>query len=84
MIKVEYIKEADAPAQPKPVSRRATEILEVIHGLKDGQVAKVTLDEEQSVRGLKTSFGRVASGRGLKVKTWSVPGEQIVYVKRLK
>ena len=84
VMKFEYIKETDAPAQPKPISRRANEILEVINGLKEGQVAKITLDAGQSVRGLKTSFGRVASGRGIKVRSWSVPGEQVVYVKKLK
>ncbi|HQY31195.1 MAG TPA: hypothetical protein PK691_07910 [Thermomicrobiales bacterium] len=83
-MKFEYIKEAEAPVAPKPVSRRAHEILEVINGLKDGQVAKIVLEPHQSVRGLKTSFGRVASGRGMKVRSWSVPGEQIVYVKRVK
>jgi hypothetical protein len=83
-MRFEYIKEADAPPQPKPISRRAAEILEVINGLKDGQVAKVNLDSGQSVRGLKTSFGRVASGRGMKVRSWSVPGENTVYVKKIK
>lgn len=81
-MKVEYIKESEAPTAPKPVSQRASAILEIINGIGKGQVAKIDPDGG-SVRGLKTSFGRVASGRGMKVKTWSVPGDPAVYVKKV-
>ena len=81
-MRFEIMKEADAPKPPKPVSKASAEIVGLLQGLKDGQVAKVTPDEGKSIRGLKTSFGRVASGQGIKLQTWD-DGTHM-YVKRTK
>lgn len=70
MPNVEYIKKSEAPAPPKPVSKSAQEILGVLDGIKAGQVAKVTPDEGQSLRGMKVAYGRVASNRNIKIRTW--------------
>ncbi len=59
-------------------------MLEVLTTIKADQVAKVTPGDDQTLRGLKTSFSRVASTRGFKVQTWSVDGDDALYVKRLK
>lgn len=83
-MQVEYIKESDAPKPPKPLSKSAARVLEVLTTIKADQVAKVTPGEDQTLRGLKTSFSRVASTRGLKVQTWSIDGDDALYVKRLK
>ncbi len=83
-MQVEYIKESDAPKPPKPMSKSAARVLEILTTIKTDQVAKVTLGEDQTLRGLKTSFSRVASTRGLKVQTWSIDGDDALYVKRLK
>jgi hypothetical protein len=84
MATVEYIAEKDAPAPPKTLSKSAQDTLRMLHGLKDGQVAKVTPDEGQTLRGLKTSFSRVAKGQGIKIQVWGISGDNHVYVKRTK
>ena len=81
-MEVEYIREQDAPKPPRPVSKTAAEILGILNRLKEGQVAKVTPSDDRSIRGLKTSFGRVASNHGLKVTSWD--DGAYLYVKRTK
>ena len=81
-MEVEFIREQDAPKRPRPVSKTAAEILAVLNRLKDGQVAKVTPSDDRSIRGLKTSFGRVASNHGIKVTSWD--DGTYLYVKRTK
>lgn len=83
-MQVEYLKESNAPKPPKPLSRNAARVLEILNTIKSDQVAKVTPGEEQTLRGLKASFSRVATRRGLKVQTWNIDGEHALYVKRLK
>jgi len=81
-MKVEIIKEKDAPQPPKRASRAAREVLKIIDQIKPGDVAKITAEEGQSVRGLNISFGRVASNHGRKIVTWSVPDEpDVLYIK---
>lgn len=84
MAKVEYIAEKDAPAPPKPLSKSSAQVLEILQGIKDGQVARVTPEENQSIRGLKSSFSRVATGQKLKIQTWNIEGEDVLYVKKLR
>lgn len=83
-MQVEYIKESDAPKPPKPLSKSAARVLEILTAIKADQVAKVTPGEDQTLRGLKTSFSRVASTRENEVQTWSVDDDSALYVKRLK
>jgi hypothetical protein len=82
MARVEYISEAEAPAIPKTLSASAQETLRIITGLKSGTVAKVWPDEGQTLRGLKTSFSRVAKGQNVKLNVWSLPDDDYIYVKR--
>lgn len=84
MATVEYISEKDAPIPPKPLSKSAEQSLDILHGIKDGYVAKVTPDEGQSLRGLRASFTRVATTQKMKIQSWSVDGEDALYVKKLK
>ncbi len=81
-MRVEMIKEKDAPKPPKQASKAAREVLKILDQIKPGDVAKVTAEEGQTVRGLKVSFGRVASNHGRKIQTWSVPDEpDVLYIK---
>ncbi|MGC4192317.1 MAG: hypothetical protein QM589_14285 [Thermomicrobiales bacterium] len=84
MPNVEYIAEHDAPPPPRAISKGAAETLRIIHGIKDGQVAKVTPDGGQTLRGLKASFTRVARGQGIKIQTWTVLDNPSLYVKKVK
>ena len=83
-MRVEYLKESEAPAPPKPLSKSAAAALEVVRTIKDGQVAKVTPEDGQSIRGLKAAFTRVATTQKVKVQSWSVEGDEALYVKKLK
>lgn len=84
MPNVEYILEKDAPAPPRSQSKGAADALRIIQGIKDGQVAKVTPDGSQTMRGLKASFTRVARGQGIKIQSWTVEGDPTLYVKKVK
>ncbi len=83
-MRVEYIKESEAPKPPKPLSKAAAAALEVLTTLKNGQVAKVTPTDDQTIRGLKASFTRAAKGQKLKVQTWNVEGDPALYVRRVR
>ena len=80
MPRIETIKAADAPPPPRKMSKVATEIVNAINGLKKDEVLKLVPDEGKSIRGLKTSVGRVASTHGLKVESWD-DGEAL-YVRQ--
>lgn len=75
----EIIKESDAPPPPKLMSASAKASLEIINALKPGHVAKITVPEGQSLRGIKSGISRVAKNNDKKVLTWDSDG--LVYVK---
>ena len=81
-MQVSYIDAKDAPADPAKINQRTEAILEILGGITNGFVAKVT-PNGQTPRGVKMSFVRVAAKRGIKITTWSVPGDAAVYIKRL-
>ena len=70
MPRVETIKASDAPAPPRKMSKVATELVNGINSLKKDEVLKLTPDEGKSLRGLKTSVGRISSNHGLKLESW--------------
>lgn len=78
----ELIDERDAPKPPKALSKSARAALEVIKSLKPGKVARVTPQDNQSVRGIKTSLSRVATNNEKKVEVWSI--DEVVYIKLAK
>jgi hypothetical protein len=82
MPKIETIKASDAPAAPRKMSKMAAQMAEALNNLKKDEVLKLTPDEGKSMRGLKTSVGRMASNAGVKVETWSVDDETL-YVRKL-
>lgn len=86
MPQVEYIPEKDAPAPPKKLSKTASQTLAILMGIKDGQVAKITVEEGgQTLRGMKASVSRVAKSHNLKVLSYEAPGEpNVLYVKKTK
>ena len=81
MPRIDVIKASDAPAPPKKLSKVASELLEALSGLKKDEVLKLTPDEDKSIRGLKTSVGRIASNATVKVESWD--DGTAVYVKKL-
>ncbi len=78
---IETIKLSEAPAVPKKVSKIAEQMVSALHGLKKDEVLKLTADEGKSLRGLKTSVGRISSNAGIKVESWSVD-DRTLYVRK--
>ena len=83
MPKVEVIKASDAPDAPKKMSKVTAEILGAIQGLNKDQVVKLEPDPGKTIRGLKTSVGRIASNNNLKVESWTDQEETALYVKKV-
>ncbi len=78
-MQVTYINEKDAPQPPAPMSKGLAESVAVLQSLKKGQVAAITPDDGQTLRGLKASYGRAAKKAQLKVTRWDV--NNVLYIK---
>lgn len=76
----ETIKVADAPPQPKPLSKTTAEFLGALNALKKDELLKVSPDEGRGLRGLKASVSRMASNAGVKVEYYD--DGQFLYVKK--
>ncbi len=70
MPRIEVIKASEAPELPKKVSTVADQLLTALKGLKKDEVLKLRADEGKSLRGLKTSVGRITSYAGVTVTSW--------------
>ena len=79
MPRIEVIKASEAPAPPKKMSESASEIYNAITKLKKDEVLRIQPDPGKTLRGLKTSVGRIASSNDLKIETWADEGD-ILYV----
>ena len=82
MPQITVVKASDAPAPPKKMSKVAEQLVSALNGLKKDEVLALTPDEGKSMRGLKTSVGRVSSNAGIKVSSWTGPDENVLYVKK--
>ncbi len=80
MPRIEIIKASDAPPPPRKASKAATEFLNAFNSLKKDEVLKMVPDEGKSLRGLKTSVGRITTKQGIKVESWD--DGQALYVRR--
>lgn len=80
MPRIETIKASDAPSPPQKASKAATEFMNAFNSLTKDEVLKMILDEGKSLRGLKTSVGRITTKRGIKVESWD--DGQALYVRR--
>jgi len=77
---IDVIKASDAPAPPKKLSKVANELMSALSNLKKDEVLKITPDTGKTLRGIKTSVGRITSGANVKVETWD--DGTAVYVKK--
>lgn len=82
MPRIETIKASEAPPPPKKVSQATQEILDAINRLKKDEVLRMQPDSGKSMRGLKTTIGRIASNNDLKVESWADPEEDFLYVRK--
>jgi hypothetical protein len=82
MPKIETIKASEAPAPPKKMSKASADILAAVNALKKDEVLRLQPDPGKSLRGLKTSIGRIASNNNLKVETWSDAAGDFLYVRK--
>lgn len=81
-MKFRYIDASEAPKPLKASTPSALETLHIIDELKPGVVVKIWPDENQSLRGLKTSFTRISRRQGVELRVWSEPGDDFVRVRR--
>jgi len=77
---IETIKASDAPPPPKKLSKIAGEFQAALNALKKDEVLRLAPDEGKSIRGLKTSVGRMSSSAGIKVTSYD--DGQFVYVRK--
>ena len=82
MPKIEVIKASDAPAPPAKMSKVAEQLVSALNSLKKDEVLRLEPDEGKSMRGLKTSVGRITSNAGIKVESWTDQAETAIYVKK--
>ncbi len=78
---IEVIKASEAPPAPKKVHKATAEFLAALNSLKKDEVIRLTPDEGKSMRGLKTSVGRMTSSAKVKVTSWDGDDGNL-YVRR--
>lgn len=79
---IETIKASEAPERPKKLSKVAEQLVSALNGLRKDEVLKLEPDEGKSIRGLKTSVGRISSNAGIKVESWTDQDETALYVRK--
>lgn len=80
MPKIETIKASEAPAPPGKMSKASADILAAINALKRDEVVRLQPDPDKSIRGLKTSVGRIAASNNFTVESWSDAAGEYLYV----
>ena len=80
-LKIEVIKASEAPPPPPKMTKQAAELFDQLTRLKKDELLRLTPDDGKTVRGLKTSIGRIASNGGVRVESYDIDG--VVYVKKL-
>ncbi len=83
MPRIETIKATEAPPPPKKLAKASAELLAAINALKKDEVLRLQPDPGKSMRGLKTSVGRIASGNNFKVESWTDSAEEHLYVRKI-
>lgn len=66
---IEVIKASEAPQSPTKLSKVADQLVTELGNLKKDEVLKLSPDEGKSLRGFKTSVGRITSNAGVKVSS---------------
>ena len=82
MPQIETIKASDAPQPPKKLSKVAEQVVTALNGLKKDEVLKLSPDDGKSMRGLKTSVGRITSNASIKVESYE-GGDGYLYVRKV-
>lgn len=82
MPRIETIKASEAPPPPRKMSKSSQAIFSALSALKKDEVLRLQPDPDKSMRGLKTSVGRVASRNALKVESWTDDNEEYLYVRK--
>lgn len=82
MPRIETIKASEAPPPPRKMSKSSQAIFSALSALKKDEVLRLQPDPDKSMRGLKTSVGRVASRNALKVESWTDDNDEYLYVRK--
>lgn len=84
-MQIEYIKESEAPAPPRKMTKSAQQVLSALTNMKDNQVIRVRPDEGQTLRGLKSAFARVATSHKYEIQTYEAAEEPgALFVRKTK
>ncbi len=79
-MRYEIIDANQAPPRPKtPPSKRTELINRIIGDLEVGKVARIELENGETVRGTKTSLSRAAKKLGVAVSSWQ--SDDTVYLE---
>lgn len=79
----EIIKADEVPQAPKPASKRAQEVLDMLDRIPKGQAVRITPPAGTTVKGTRISISRVISNK--KLVGYEVSGDdQFAYVTRKK
>jgi len=78
---INKIKVTEAPPPPKKLSKVASELVAALNSLKKDEVLQLQPDEGKSMRGLKTSVGRIASNARVKVTSYEAD-DGFLYVRK--
>lgn len=84
MPRIETIKASEAPAAAKKMSKASEEIVSAINRLKMDEVLRPQPDPVKSMRGLKTSVGRIVSCNGLKIESSTDNAQDCLYLRQAR
>lgn len=84
MPRIETIKASEAPPPPQQMSKATQDILNAINSLKKDEVLRLQPDPGKSMRGLKTSVGRIASHNDLKIASWTDEAQEYLYLRKAR
>ena len=70
------------PPRPTKKTSSAAKLIKMIEEMPSGEIYVVTPEGTETIRGLKTSIGRIASARSIEVEQWANEEGTALYVEK--
>ena len=77
-MKVRTINAADIPSAKPPVNKLREEIAAIVRGLEPGKAVAVTLENDETIKGMKSRFSRAGKSEGRNIRVFDSDGR--VYI----